>query len=130
MCSMARNCSSRMYRLIRPIIFLEQIFLVLCHWKFVPVIHDRKESMLKKMSWEKNFKKVTKIFLRLLNERSRELKVFKIWKTKIFWEFEVAKCFKGGEISPNNGLNWIKILQFLITNPKTVQAVNKVEWGK
>ena len=81
MFSMTINCSSRMYRLIRPIIFSEQIFLVLCHWRFVPVIHDRK-SMLKKMSWEENFKKVTKIFLRLLNKRPRELKVLKIWKSK------------------------------------------------
>ena len=81
MFSMTINCSSRMYRLIRLIIFSEQIFLVLCHWRFVPVIHDRK-SMLKKMSWEENFKKVTKIFLRLLNKRPRELKVLKIWKSK------------------------------------------------
>ena len=41
-----------------------------------------KEITLKKMSREESFKKVKKIFLRLLNERSRELKVLKIRKSK------------------------------------------------
>ena len=42
MFSMARNCSSRIYRLMTPAIFPQQMFLVLCHGKFVPVIHNRK----------------------------------------------------------------------------------------
>ena len=67
--------------------------------------------MLKKISREGNFKKVTKIFLRLLNERSRKLKVLKILylhgdiKIKIFRGFEVAKCFKGEEVFLNNAVN-------------------------
>ena len=51
-------------------------------------------------------------------------------KIKILQEFEVAKCFKGGEIFLNNALNCTKILLFLTTNPKNTQAANKVEYGK
>ena len=68
------------------------------------------------MSREVNFKKV-------------KMKGLEDLKIKIFWEFEVAKCFKRGEIFLNNALNWTKILQFLTTNPKNIQAVNKVECG-
>ena len=46
-------------------------------------------------------------------------------KIKIFRD--LAKCFKGGEICLNDALNWTKILQFLTTNSKTTQAVNKVK---
>ena len=48
-------------------------------------------------------------------------------KIKILWEFKVAKCFKGGEFFLNNALNSTKILQFLTTNSKNIQAVNKVK---
>ena len=51
-------------------------------------------SMLKKMSREKNFKKVTKIFLRLLNERSRELKVMMIRKSKYCRNLKSQGAFK------------------------------------
>ena len=77
------------------------------------------------MSREENFKKVTKVFLGLLNERLWELKNY--LKIKIMRDFNVAKCFKGGEIFLNNALNWTKILQFLTTNSKNNQAVNKLE---
>ena len=40
-------------------------------------------SMLKKMSREENFQKVTKVLLRLLNKRSWELKVMNIRKSNI-----------------------------------------------
>ena len=113
-------------------------------------------STLKKMSKEENFKKFTKVFLWLLNERSWELKVMKIRKSKycvtltLSWRrplsyrnqsrkqsidlqsksmdwFLYDNGLKGGEIFLNNALNWTKILQFLTTNSKNTQAVNKVE---
>ena len=51
-------------------------------------------------------------------------------KIKILQQFEIVKCFKGDEIFLNNALNWNKILQFLTTNSKNTQAVNKVEYEK
>ena len=98
------------------------------HFWFTPIM-KLVLSTLKKMFRKENFKKVTKIFLRLLNERSRELS-HEDPKIKILQQFEIVKCFKGDEIFLNNALNWNKILQFLTTNSKNTQAVNKVEYEK
>ena len=46
-------------------------------------------------------------------------------KIKILRDFNVGKYFKGAEIFLNNALNLTKILQFLTTNPKNTQTVNK-----
>ena len=128
--SMARNCFSRMYRLVRPIIFSEQIILVLCHWKFVPVIHDRKINYVKENVPGTEFEESHENFSANFKRKVAGIESLEDLKIKIFREFEVAKCFKGGEIFLNNALNWTKIMQFLNTNPKNTQAVSKVEWGK
>ena len=50
------------------------------------------------MSWEENFKKVTKVFQRLLNERWLELKVMKIQKWKYFKNLKSRIALKEKEI--------------------------------
>ena len=75
------------------------------HFWFIPIM-KLVLSALKKMSQEENFKKVTKIFLRLLNKKLRELKVMKI-------RSEVAKCFKGVGISKITHLIEPKSCHFL-----------------
>ena len=116
--SMARNCSSRMYRVIRPIIFLEQIFLVLCHWKFVPVIHNRKIKYVKENVLGRELQESQENFSATFKQKAEGIESLEDLKIKICRECEVAKCFKWGEIFLNNALNWTKILQFLTTNPK------------
>ena len=118
MFSMTINCSSRMYRLIRPIIFSEQIFLVLCHWRFVPVIHDRKIKYVKENVLGRKFQESHENFSATFKQKAARIESTEDLKIKIFPEFEVAKCWKGGEILRNNALNGTKILQFLTTNPK------------
>ena len=129
MFSMARTCFSRMYRLIRPIIFSEQIFLVLWHWKFVPVIRDRKRKYVKENVPGSEFQESKENFSAAFKQKVAEIESLEDLKIIIFREFEVAKCFKGGEILLNDALNWTKIFEFLTTNPKNTQAVNKVKCG-
>ena len=102
---MARNCSSRMYRLIRPIIFSGQIFLVLYHRKFVLVIHDRKIKYVKENVLGREFQESNKNFSAAFKRKAAGIESLEVLKIKIFREFEVAKCFKGGEIFLNNALN-------------------------
>ena len=124
MFSVARNCSSRMYRLMRPIIFLEQKCLVLYHWKFVPVTHDRNRKYVKENVREREFQESHENFYATFKRKVVRIESLEDLLIKIFREFEVAK------ISLNNALNWTKTLRFLNTNPKNIQAVNKVESGK
>ena len=119
MFSMARNCSSRMYRLIRPIIFSGQIFLVLYHWKFVLVIHDRKIKYVKENVLGREFQDNHENFSATLKRKAAGIESLEDLKIKIFREFEVVKCFKRAEIFLNNAANWSKILQFLTTNPQS-----------
>ena len=58
MFSMARNCSSR---LVRPITLSEQKSLVLCHWRLVVVIYDRKMSHSKLISTSAEFLHLLKV---------------------------------------------------------------------
>ena len=51
-------------------------------------------STLKKMSQEKNFKKVTKNFLRILNANMWELKVIKIQKSKYCENLKLQSALK------------------------------------
>ena len=114
----------------RLIIFLEQTFLVLCHWKFVSVVHDRKTKFVKESVPRREFHESYENFPATLKRKFAGSDSLEDLKIKIFCEFEVAKCFKGGEIFLSNALNWTKILQFLTTNPKNTEAVNKLECGK
>ena len=92
------------------------------HFWFIPIM-KLVLSMLKKMSREKNFKKVTKIFLRLLNERSRELKVMMIRKSKYYRNLKSQ-----GALKEDKSFQIMHLIeQFPNTKKKNTQAVNKVE---
>ena len=61
------------------------------HFWFTPIM-KLILGTLKKMSWKENFKKATKIFVRL--ESSRELKVMKIRKSKFCKNFNSRSALK------------------------------------
>ena len=84
--------SAEFIDLLDPSFFKSRYFQFHAIDNLFQLFMTRKESTLKKMSREVNFKKV-------------KMKGLEDLKIKIFWEFEVAKCFKRGEIFLNNALN-------------------------
>ena len=76
-------------RLIRPTIFSEQIFSVLCHWKCVPVIHDRKIKYVQENILGREFQESHENFSATFKRKAAGIESLEDLKIKILREFEV-----------------------------------------